>query len=94
MGKPFERRLVFAISEPWSGWFCDRCCWSRSQPRSDEQRAQRAHTIQEEFAAHHCEDVAIDISGYRVSGILAETFRGSTRLDERHQKQTHRSITA
>jgi hypothetical protein len=58
MAGQFERRLVFAISERWSGWFCERCCWNRSQPPSEAQRAQLASMIQKEFDAHDCEHFA------------------------------------
>ena len=74
--EPFERQLVFAISEQWSGWFCGRCCWSRSQPRSENTRAQLAHTIQAEFDAHHCEEIEIDVSGTRVPGTRAQIYSG------------------
>jgi hypothetical protein len=53
-----ERRLVFAVSERWSGWFCERCCWSRAQPVSSEEIKLLAATVQAEFDAHSCEEFA------------------------------------
>ena len=53
-----ERRLIFAISERWTGWFCERCCWSRPQPESEVKRTELAMRIESEFQAHDCESFA------------------------------------
>jgi len=55
---PPERRLLFAKSERWSGWFCERCCWNHPQPRLEAERAQVAKNIQAEFDEHSCETFA------------------------------------
>jgi hypothetical protein len=50
-----ERRLVFATSEKWSGWFCERCCWNRRLPSLLKERDPLASRIQAEFDTHDCE---------------------------------------
>lgn len=55
-----QRRLVFAASETWTGWLCERCCWNRPQPGSSAARSRLAHTIQAEFDAHDCEEFALE----------------------------------
>jgi len=50
-----ERRLVFGVSEKWSGWFCQRCCWNRKLPESASERDGFSDRVGAEFASHDCE---------------------------------------
>ncbi len=52
-----DRILTFVMG-PWSGWFCQRCCWHRRLPSDFGQRDILARTIEEEFQAHSCEQYA------------------------------------
>jgi len=49
-----ERRLVYAVSEKWSGWFCERCCWNRPRPPDPRENERLARGIQQEFLTHDC----------------------------------------
>ena len=53
-----ERRLVFAISPRWSGWFCERCCWSCPLPEPEAKRSEQARQVESDFQAHDCESFA------------------------------------
>lgn len=53
-----ERRLVFGISEKWSGWLCQRCCWSRKLPVSPSEREGFSERVSAEFEVHDCETYA------------------------------------
>jgi hypothetical protein len=50
-----RRRLIFMKSEKWSGWFCERCCWSRVLPESAAGRDVLAAAVGAEFNTHDCE---------------------------------------
>jgi CheY-like chemotaxis protein len=50
-----ERRLEFESSKRWTGWVCARCCWSRPQPTSEDERVALAASINAEFDTHNCE---------------------------------------
>ena len=56
MKTTFQRRMSFAMSERWSGWFCERCCWNRPQPHSEAERKLLAGKVQAEFDAHDCDE--------------------------------------
>jgi hypothetical protein len=51
-----ERRLVFAATPTWLGWFCERCCWHITV--GTEPTPQPANA-QEQFDAHDCEEYAL-----------------------------------
>jgi len=55
-----DRRLVFAATEDWRGWFCERCCWNRPQPATPKEREAQATRIAREFATHDCEQFAAE----------------------------------
>lgn len=54
----FERRLVFVVSEKWSGWYCERCCWSRPLPAGLEERERQARAVESEYRDHDCDQFA------------------------------------
>ena len=54
----YERRLVFVISEKWSGWYCERCCWNRPQPAGLEERDRQARAVKAEYERHDCDRFA------------------------------------
>ena len=54
----FERRLVYGASARWEGWFCERCCWNRRKPASDLEQTLQSASIEQDFAAHSCEEFA------------------------------------
>lgn len=51
-----ERALIFGKSEHWTGWFCQRCSWSKPVPKSNEDRDVLAREIQKLFDAHSCDE--------------------------------------
>ena len=51
-----ERRLLFVMSERWSGWLCERCCWNRPLPADEEEKQRVARAVQEEYRKHECEE--------------------------------------
>ncbi len=53
-----DRRLVFAKTDKWSGWTCERCCWNRPQSPEAVLDAAAAERIQAAFDAHSCEAFA------------------------------------
>jgi hypothetical protein len=52
-----ERRLAFTISQAWTGWCCERCCWNvrLSSSPEDLEIIAAGSGIGEAFAAHDCE---------------------------------------
>jgi ActR/RegA family two-component response regulator len=53
-----ERRLLFESSERWTGWYCERCCWSLHAPPSESERQAAAAAVGMLFEAHNCEEFA------------------------------------
>jgi hypothetical protein len=54
----YKRRFIFTTSDKWSGWFCERCCWSRALPALVAERSEMASRVKAEFEAHDCEQFA------------------------------------
>lgn len=54
-----ERALIFGKSERWTGWFCQRCCWSQPVPQSANERDALAREIQKLFDQHSCEEFRV-----------------------------------
>ena len=50
----YKRTLTLRMSERWSGWFCERCCWSVPLPASRYQRDEAAKKIEKQFERHSC----------------------------------------
>ena len=56
MAWQYERELAYCVSENWSGWLCERCCWNRpTQQLSPVERNALAAVVEKEFASHDCE---------------------------------------
>jgi hypothetical protein len=53
-----KRQLTFTVSARWSGWFCERCCWSVPLPASRYERDEVASKVEEQFASHNCKRFA------------------------------------
>jgi hypothetical protein len=58
-----KRQLTFRMSAHWSGWFCERCCWSVPLPANRYERDEVASKIEEQFAGHDCERFAREDCG-------------------------------
>lgn len=62
-----ERRLVFLMSERWSGWFCERCCWNQPLPMAVGELLSLGACVGDEFGAHDCEQFALENWGKRAT---------------------------
>ena len=54
MERTRERRLVFVVSEKWSGWYCERCRWNRRLPAEEEEKRRLAAAVESQFRLHQC----------------------------------------
>jgi len=58
MNFSYERSLIFAKSQKWTGWCCKRCCWNHPLPAEPTQQQKLSSQIKQLFEEHSCETFA------------------------------------